>query len=226
MEDLMSGSDAAQFASPIPFIGHRIAKERFDPVDAILYEYVLAGNGVVLKAHRDEFTVSIPLVYQDIKGLPEAFVGTEWHKPRVPDRIWDEICLHARIDNSAGHFKEELYLIYWDDTMASWQWCTSSLDRTWASTIADDTRPEYSEACIEIHTHPPGAYQFSKADDRDESGKFRIFGIIVDVHDKPKIRFRCGVYDHLLPIPFSWIGNLPNGIVDLNEVEAFLEKIL
>lgn len=54
------------------FIGHRIAKERFDPVEAILYEYVLAGNGVVLKAHRDEFTVSVPLVYKEIKGLPKS----------------------------------------------------------------------------------------------------------------------------------------------------------
>jgi len=31
------------------FIGHRIAKERFEPVEAILYEYLLAGNGVILK---------------------------------------------------------------------------------------------------------------------------------------------------------------------------------
>ena len=226
MEDLKPRSDADQIASPTPFIGHRIAKERLDPVKAILYEYVLAGNGVVLKAQRDEFTVSVPLAYREIKGLPEAFVGIKWHKPRVPGRIWDEICLHATIHNSKDDFKEELYLICWDQGSDSWQWCTSGRDRTWASTIADERRPEYSEACIEVHTHPPGAYQFSKADDRDESGKFRIFGIIADVHDKPKIRFRCGIYDHLIPIPFTWIGNFPIGVVDLNEVEALLQMML
>ena len=109
-------------SSSTPFIGHRIAKERFDPVEAILYEYVLAGNGVVLKAHRDEFTVSVPLVYREIKGLPEPFVGIKWHKPKVPGRIWDEICLHAKTSNSKDNFKEELYLIYWDkgsDTLGS-----------------------------------------------------------------------------------------------------------
>jgi len=42
------------------FIGHRIARERFEPVEAILYEYVLAGNGVLLRARREEFTVSVP----------------------------------------------------------------------------------------------------------------------------------------------------------------------
>ena len=226
MIDLKPRSDADQVASSTPFIGHRIAKERFDPVKAILYEYVLAGNGVVLKAHRDEFTVSVPLVYREIKGLPESFVGIKWHLPKVPGRIWDEIIFHAQIHNSNDNFKEELYLICWNKGSGSWQWCTSGRDRTWASTIADDRRPEYSEACIEVHTHPPGAYQFSTADDRDESGKFRIFGIIVDVHDKPKVRFRCGIYDHLIPIPFSWIGHLPSGVVDLNEVEALLQMML
>ena len=222
----MSGSDEIQFASSTPFIGHRIAKDRFEPIEAILYEYVLAGNGVLLKAQRDEFTTSVPLVFTEIKGLPAAFVGITWHKPRVPNRIWDEICLHAKINNSKDDFKEELYLIYWDQGSDSWQWCTAGRDRTWASTIADDRRPEYSEACIEIHTHPDGTYQFSTADDQDESGKFRIFGIIVDVHDKPKVRFRCGIYDHLIPIPFSWIGHLPISVVDLNEVEALLQMML
>ncbi|MDI1241295.1 MAG: hypothetical protein PSX80_05180, partial [bacterium] len=89
MEHLMSGPDEIQVASPASFIGHRIAKERFEPVKAILYEYVLAGNGVVLKAQREEFTVSVPLVYRKINGLPEAFVGINWHKPGGPGRIWD-----------------------------------------------------------------------------------------------------------------------------------------
>ncbi len=225
MELLVVGSDESQIASPLPFIGHRIAEERFDPVEAILYEYVLAGNAVLLRTQREEFTVSVPLIYREIKGLPAAFVGIKWHKPIVPGRIWDEILLHAKILDSKDSFKEELYLIYWDRRSDSWQWCTSGRDRTWASTIADDTRPEYSEACIEVHTHPLGAYQFSRADDRDESGKFRIFGIIADVHDKPRVRFRCGIYDHLIPIPFSWIGRLPSGVVDLNEIEALLQMM-
>ena len=208
------------------FIGHRITKERFEPVEAILYEYLLAGNGVILRAQRKEFAVSVPLVFREIKGLPTGFVGIRWLKPKVPSRVWDEICKHARISNSKENFREELYLIYWDSERYAWQWSTSSRDRTYASTIADDRRPEYSEACIEIHTHPEGAYQFSSADDRDESGKFRIFGIIADVHDKPKFRFRCGIYDHLTPVPFSWIGNLPSGVVDLNEVEALLQMML
>lgn len=208
------------------FIRHRIARERLEPIEAILYEYVLAGNGVVLRAQRDEFSVSVPLSYREIKGLPEVFVGIKWHRPRVPSRVWEEILAHARRSHGPAEFKEEVYLVYWDKWLESWQWRPASRSRTWASTIADDTQPEYAEACIELHTHPPGALNFSRADDQDESGKFRLFGILIDVHDKPKVRFRCGVYDHLIQIPFAWIGRLSEGVIDLNEIEALLEMMM
>lgn len=208
------------------FIGHRIARKTREPIEAVLYEYVLAGNGVMLRARRDDFSVSVPLSCREIKGLPEIFVGIKWHRPRVPTRIWDEILTHARRSHNATAFKEEVYLLYWDRRHESWQWRPASRSRSWASTIADDSLPEYAEACIELHTHPPGAMNFSRADDQDESGKFRIFGILIDVHDKPKVRFRCGVYDHLIQIPFAWIGRLPQGIVDLNEIDALLEMMM
>jgi len=208
------------------FIGHRIASERWDPIRAVLYEYVLAGNGLILRAQRDEFSVSLPLSHREIKGLPEGFVGIKWHRPKIRAGIWEEILLHARLSGDASGFKEEVYLIYWDNSLESWRWRPAGRRRNWASTIADDRLPEYGEACIELHTHPPGALNFSKADDADESGKFRIFGILIDVHDEPKIRFRCGVYDHLIQIPSSWMGRLPHGIVDLNEIEALLQMML
>ena len=208
------------------FIGHRIANERWDPIRAVLYEYVLAGNGLILRAQRDEFSVSLPLSHREIKGLPEVFVGIKWHRPRIRADIWEEILLHARLSSGASGFKEDVYLIYWDKPLESWRWRPAGRRRSWASTIADDRLPEYGEACIELHTHPPGALNFSKADDADESGKFRIFGILIDVHDEPKIRFRCGVYDHLIQIPSSWIGRLPQGIVDLNEIEALLQMMM
>lgn len=232
----MPGKPSSKNAASIPdsnlmqpradFVGHRIARARFEPVEAVLYEYVFAGNGVLLRAVREEFTVSLPSVSAVVKGLTSGFIGIKWHVPRVPARIWDEICLHARLSNSKESFKEELYLVYWDKGRSIWRWSASSRDRTYASTVADDSRPEYSDACIELHTHPPGAYQFSGADDRDESGKFRLFGILVDVHEKPKLRFRCGIYDHLIPIPFSYIGQLPSGAIDLNEVEALLQMMM
>lgn len=208
------------------FIGHRIATQRCDPVEAVMYEYLLAGNGLLLRAMRDEFTASLPISHRDVKGLPEAFVGIKWRRSRIRPTIWGEILSHARNSHTASEFKEDVYLIYWDRVQDDWRWRPAGRNSSWAATIADDQMPEYAGACIELHTHPPGALNFSSADDRDETGKFRIFGILIDVHDKPKIRFRCGVYDHFIQIPASWISVLPDGILDLNEIESLIQMML
>lgn len=216
---------SSNFIAPPKLVGHRIAASENDPIEAALFEYLLAGNGLFLRAKRREFAVSLPLSMQKISGLPNTSIGISWARPRLTAYLWQEILLHAQQKHTSSNFKEEVYLIYWDKALGSWQWRASGREHSWASTVADDTLPEYADCCIELHTHPPGALHFSRADDRDELGKFRMFAILLDVHDKPKIRFRCGVYDHLIPIPAAWVGEMPRGVLDLNEIDALVEML-
>lgn len=210
---------------PPKLVGHRIAESEHDPIDAALYEYLLAGNGLFVRAKRREFSVSLPLSMQKIWGLPNTSIGISWNRSQISESLWRGILQHARNKEASSEFKEEVYLIYWDDVLQAWNWKAAGRDASSVTTIADDRLPEYSECCIELHTHPPGAHHFSAADDRDELGKFRIFAILIDVHEKPKIRFRCGVYEHLVPIPAVWVGEMPDGIIDLNEIEAIVEML-
>jgi hypothetical protein len=214
---------SSRIIEPLRLVGHRIAESAHDPMEAALYEYLLSGNGLFVRAKRIEFSVSLPLSLQKIWGLPNTSIGISWDKPRIADSLWQEVLLHAQSENASSEFKEQVYLIYWDDAQRVWRWKAVGRNSSSVTTIADDSLPEYAEACIELHTHPPGALNFSAADDRDELGKFRIFAILIDVHDKPKIRFRCGVYDHLVSIPAVWVGALPEGIIDLNEIDALVE---
>ncbi|HLA94200.1 MAG TPA: hypothetical protein VK612_00660 [Pyrinomonadaceae bacterium] len=216
---------SSNLIAPPKLVGHRIAATENDPIDAALFEYLLAGNGLFLRARRREFAVSLPLSLQKISGLPNGAIGISWINSRIPASLWEAILRHSRQMHTASSFKEEVYLIYWDNLLSEWQWHASGRESNWASTIADDTLPEYANCCIELHTHPPGALDFSRADDRDELGKFRIFAILIDVHDKPKIRFRSGVYEHLIPIPAVWVGEMPEGLIDLNEIDALVEML-
>lgn len=211
---------------PPKLVGHRIAASENDPIEAALYEYLLAGNGLFVRAKRREFAVSLPVCSRKIVGLTNQTVGIWWTtRTKIRASLWSEILRHSQKTHTSSCFKEEVYLIYWDKLLGAWRWRASGRDSNWASTIADDSLPEYVECCIELHTHPPGALSFSAADDRDELGKFRIFAILIDVHDKPKIRFRCGVYEHLVSIPAAWVGEMPDGIVDLNEIDALVEML-
>lgn len=210
------------------FIEHKIASFDTEAVTAVMYEYLMAAGGVFIRAKRREFTVCLPLCERKINGLPEVQGGIIWHKPKISSRLWQHILEHARANSGAGgDFREDVYVVYWNENVGDWVWKPVSRERSLAATLAEDRFKEYGEACIELHTHPPSAIHFSGADDRDESGKFRIFGILIDVHaPNPMIRFRCGIYDFFAPIPADYVSETPNEFIDLNQVETRLRKIL
>ena len=210
------------------FVEHKIASADSEAITAVMFEYLLAGNGLFIRAKRREFSVCLPVCREPIKGLPEAASGIVWHKPRIPGEIWRQILENARAGcRDSASFREDVYVVFWAEASGEWRWRNIGRERSRASTIADDTLAEYNEAAIELHTHPPGATHFSQSDDLDESGKFRIFGIITDVHTpNPKIRFRCGVYDYFAQIPADYISEMPPGIIDLNKVEQTIRNIL
>ena len=208
------------------FVEHKIARDKNEPITAALYEYVTAGNGFLLRAERNEFAASLALLERAIRGLPNVETGIFWKKLRIASEIWREILTDARARSEAGDFKEDIYVVFWDEPNEKWRWKWMSRERRFAATIADDAQVEYGKACLELHTHPPGAIRFSRADDLDESDKFRIFGILIDVHAaNPKIRFRCGVYDFFKQIPVSEIGEMPAEFIDLNRIDFKLREL-
>jgi hypothetical protein len=207
------------------FVEHKIASHQTESITAVMFEYLLAGNGVFIRAKRREFSICLPVCREPIKGLPEVNSGIVWHKPRIPQLIWQQILENARVGSDSIQFREDVFVIFWHEAKGEWCWKNIGKDRRLASTIADDSLAEYGEACIELHTHPEGVIHFSKSDDRDECGKFRIFGILIDVHtSNPKIRFRCGVYDYFAQIPAGYISELPESLLDLNKYEQSLKK--
>jgi PRTRC genetic system protein A len=207
------------------FVEHKIASSDTESITAVMFEYLLAGNGLFIRAKRREFSVSLPVCRERVKGLPEVKSGIVWHKPRIPGLIWRQILENARKGSDSALFREDVYVVFWHERASQWCWKNIGKERSWARALADDSLSEYGEACIELHTHPSGATHFSVTDDRDEEGKFRIFGILVDVHTpNPKIRFRCGVYDYFAQIPANYISEMPECFLDLNKFEQSIRK--
>ncbi len=222
----MNGKFGDLIALP-KFVEHKIASAETEAVSAVMYEYLMAAGGVFIRAKRREFTACLPLCEKKINGLPEVKSGIFWHKPKITNLLWRHILEHARANSEANDFREDVYVVYWNENAGNWLWKPIARERSLAATLAEDRLAEYGEACIELHTHPPGAIHFSGADDRDETGKFRIFGILIDVHSAtPKIRFRCGIYDFFAQIPAGYVSEMPDEIIDLNAMEERLRKIL
>src|SRR5664279_2980499 len=107
---------------PRKFIDHKIASSIKEEISAILYEYLMAGNGIFMRAARNEFTASLPLCTRSINGLPPSEPGIIWHKPRIGLDLWQEILIDARHKSSSLKFREDVYVIYWHRSEGAWRW--------------------------------------------------------------------------------------------------------
>lgn len=192
------------------------------PVTAPLYEIVIAQNGVFKRARRREMTASVEVSAFAVK-IPELAqcAAQVVLMEKIPAQIFAEVLAHAKNSTDPSNFTENLYAVCWNADNRSYFWKEISGARSFGSTIARDDDPAYQTAVLEIHTHPPGCRDFSSQDDRDESGKFRVFGILVDIHAaKPAIRLRVGVYDSFKEISVDEISDVPpEGIADLVKQE-------
>ncbi len=185
------------------------------PITAPLYEIAIAQNGVFKRARRLEMTAVIELSSFNVK-IPELAIGAASVELRenIPARIFAEVLAHARNSTDAKNFTENLYAVYWNAENSCYFWKEISSNRSFGSTIARDDDSAYQNAILELHTHPPGCLDFSTSDDRDESGKFRLFGILVDIHTaKPLMRLRVGIYDSFWEIPVETIIDAPLEII-------------
>lgn len=192
------------------------------PITAPLFEIVIAQNGVFKRAQRREMSAVIELSSFAVK-IPELAVGEARVEitRKIPARIFEEILAHARSSTDAGNFTENLYAVWRNDCSGDYFWQEISRHRSFGSTIAMDETPAYQNALLEIHTHPPNCRNFSASDTSDESGKFRLFGILVDIHtETPAIRLRVGIYDSFWEIPVETIANAPlENLTDLVKQE-------
>ncbi len=192
------------------------------PIQAPLYEIAIAQNGLFKRAQRREMTAVIELSSFAVRieelGAEKSRVEL---KMKIPVHIFAEILNHSRNSTDRANFTENLYAVYWDEEIEKYFWKEISDIRSFGSTIARDDDAAYKQAILEIHTHPPGCREFSAQDDCDESGKFRLFGILVDIHgENPLIRLRVGIYDSFWEIPIELVADAPpENLTDLVKQE-------
>ena len=192
------------------------------PIQAPLYEIAIARNGVFKRARRREMTavIEVSSFSVQIEELATERGRVELVE-KIPARIFTEILAHARNSTDAANFTENLYAVFWNEEIKRYFWKEISRNRSFGSTIARDDDAAYKDAILEIHTHPPSCREFSNQDDRDESGKFRLFGILVDIHSaKSLLRLRVGIYDSFWEIPVELIADAqPENLTDLVKQE-------
>ena len=192
----------------LKLIQHLVVKENgtLPETSHCLYAYVLAGNGVFLKAKREGLDVLMPVSSINIVGLP-TLVPYVNLSSRVPRNL-----LLMALGLSRQSFPNEI--LFWFNLDDCWRMdvprqCT----RPAGVMPLDNTDARGTSALIDLHSHGALRPFFSTIDNKDEQG-FRIYAVLGEVNRKPTICVRVGVYSHYFDIPAFTVFEMPGEVVD------------
>jgi hypothetical protein len=192
-------------------------------IDAQVYEYVLAANGLFIRAEREGLRACIPV--QDwfssrssLRGLHPVEPCVELEYPRLDEDVLPKILEYSRAAASdKGNPLEVLFYLKYGE-QNGWELILPEQKATRFSVhpLASNTY-DYAETLIEVHSHHNMPPIFSAMDNADEQG-FRLYGVIGDIFERPTFHLRIGVWGHFWPIPARWIFDVPK------QIDCFVES--
>ncbi len=185
------------------------------PIDASLYEYVMAGNGIFIRGARREFQAQFCVSPFVIRGLVDLETALQLNVQRVPRDVVVGMLERARAARDPqGRRCEIVFHLECDETGT---WHCHVPDQIQSPTRArptnDSPYSSYARACIELHSHVDMHARFSSVDDQDEQG-FRIYAVLGLVSTKPMLRVRVGMYGYRQDVPAKWVFDVPPEIGD------------
>jgi hypothetical protein len=192
-------------------------------IDAQVYEYVLAANGLFVRAEREGLKACIPVQgwfcsSSNLCGLHQVEPFVELEYPRLGQEFLAKIleCSRTAASDKGNPLEVLFYLKYGKqngcELIMPEQEATSFSVHPVASSA-------YAEALIEVHSHHHMQPIFSAMDNADEQG-FRLYGVIGEIFDNPTFHLRIGVWGHFWSIPAHWIFDLPEEISCFAETES------
>jgi len=189
---------------------HIFQQPPLPPFDAQAYQYILAGNGLHIRADTAHFHACIPISYCQVRGLPHLQSSFQLKIPRLPAQLLTAILADARrACRSDGELNETLYLLYRQQNRIQ---VVKPAQQGTPTSVTTTALLDESPLC-ELHTHGGMPAFFSTTDDADEQA-CRLYGVLGQVDSRPEMCLRVGIYGHwyLLPLTALFEGNA--GIMD------------
>lgn len=200
-------------------VSYFLKKDDFlPPIQGQLFEYVLASNGVFVRAQRPGFEASIPVTrmdpMDDIRGLkPHGLDVALTHK--VPVKILKDMLEIASTQNYGeengfvvSNALEVLFYLYLNEN--GWDMMMPEQEQT---SFSCKPKGVYQPPLLELHSHHGMKARFSETDNADENG-LRIYSVIGDLYKHPTILTRVSIYGHMCVIPSNYVYEMPEHLLD------------
>ena len=188
------------------------------PNNALAYQYILAGNGVFIRAETNFFEAIFPIAPCTVRGLVPLHQHFRLKVPRMPVCLLDSVLTDAcRIRRSDGGrpdngLNEVLYQFYHHGETVQVKKPAQQTTRT-SVAAASDSDPAL---LCDLHSHGNLSAFFSPTDNADEQG-VRLYAVMGKLDTEPEIRVRVGVYGYWRPLPVTAVFTANGSFKDLYE---------
>jgi PRTRC genetic system protein A len=192
------------------FTNYIIAREdALPPIDpSSLFEYVLAGNGLFVRARRKELEAMIPVVRCEVRGLKEVHPFVRMGCGKIPLNLTQAI-----LDEFERDLPNES-LVWLQLNEGRLKVIKPPQVRNEISVHpVDPYDPNGKAAFMDVHSHNTMEPYFSTDDDRDETG-FRIFAVMGLLDKRPCVTARIGIYGYYWHLDAESVFVLPEGLED------------
>ncbi|MBN1190425.1 MAG: hypothetical protein JXA46_11780 [Dehalococcoidales bacterium] len=159
----------------------------------VFYNYILASDGVYLRAQNALLSATVNIARQEIRGLAPLQEEILLRHGKIPLYL-----LNLAISVLCTKPDIEQYLAI------TWENNSYSLKSPQEGTGGAVTYETFDNTVMDIHSHTGGMpAEFTSIDDADEQG-FRFSAVAADLRSLfPTITLRLGIYGYFLPLEKS-----------------------
>ena len=201
--------------NPVGYLTNTVQGLVGDP--GIGYDYILAANGVFLRASNPLLTATIQIAPAEVRGLAPLTESLELVNGRIPL----ELIQNTLTFDTLGHrefYEREFYMaVVWQDGV----YHEVIPGQHGSPASVEYQRPRH--ALLDLHTHGKMSAFFSGTDDRDEQG-FQLYAVLGRL-DQPvkEVALRLGVYGCFAPLAWDevFIEPLPSRLQVVSPVPNF-----
>lgn len=188
---------------------HRYQGEALPALSPLGYDYLIASNGLFLRAENPFIKALLPIASFSVPQLG-AEILPQFHLkvPKIPASILRDILQRAQERNRNSEsgcesiffvrLQAERYEIALPETEVS------------GSISVKFSIKNRENILFECHSHHDMSAFFSSEDNADEQG-FRIYGVLGKISRSPECRIRLGIYGHHFALA---LGEIFEGPID------------
>ena len=167
--------------------------------DATAYQYLLAGNGLFVRAETRFWSACIPVSRCPVRGLPELKPRFALKVPRLPGSLLTAVIGDARQRRGAGgRLHEALYQFRHDGQRVQ---VIRPVQQATPGSVSTQ-QVGGSETMLELHTHGSMAAYWSATDNKDEQGVC-LYAVLGKLDDRPDLKLRVGIYGYWYRLPLT-----------------------